>query len=268
MRAAWQQRDFGKPDALLNASIPSDSEPDFRGWEWYFLKSQVRSRFRKLQFGDVSPGGPIAWCEATRNLATVSNEHDVQIWDVDHEEELFNVSFDPAISVMEFSPQGDWLSVGTHSGEFSLIDLEDQRVAVSDPFATQLERHRRIQAISWKPDGTQVAILVRFGIIAIRDIGSGTVEILHRPNHPRMMEILPGIRTNHFWPPGCDMGNAGFMTCRRANSSRFRESVNKLATDCRGILPGNGWRLPSITTSELLIPRGAQRDTCEVIWDK
>ncbi len=50
----WHQKDYGQLDRMLDESIPGEDEPDFRGWEWYYLRDQTRQFFHPLPL-DRSP---------------------------------------------------------------------------------------------------------------------------------------------------------------------------------------------------------------------
>lgn len=68
MRQAWLEKNYGLLEHLLEQSISGQGEPDFRGWEWYFLYDQVHRLSRKL---DVKvPHTPsVDWCHANNKIA-------------------------------------------------------------------------------------------------------------------------------------------------------------------------------------------------------
>lgn len=61
MKQAWKDRDFGELERLLDDTTPTDGEPDYRGWEWYYFQDQVNSASQKLPFsGTAIAVNPVA----------------------------------------------------------------------------------------------------------------------------------------------------------------------------------------------------------------
>lgn len=127
MRQAWLDQEFGHLHRLLDDSTPAEAEPDYRGWEWYFLKDEVKRRFvtivpessrfvhaqwssegmylalrradGAIEIRDGStysltctlPGSQqkmIAWHPKQPLLAAAAGSRDIEIWDVRQRQRL------------------------------------------------------------------------------------------------------------------------------------------------------------------------------------
>ena len=131
MRQAWLDQEFGHLHRLLEDSMPAEVEPDYRGWEWYFLEDEVNRRFVTIvpessRFIDAQwssdgkylafrradgpmeirdgsnftlkctlPGSQqkmLAWHPKLPLLAAAAGSRDIEIWNVEQEQRIESLS--------------------------------------------------------------------------------------------------------------------------------------------------------------------------------
>lgn len=69
---AWKDRDFGRLEQLLEEATPKKGEPDFRGWEWAYLKDQCDGASRALT-GTAPYVNSADWSRKTGKIAVATN---------------------------------------------------------------------------------------------------------------------------------------------------------------------------------------------------
>ena len=76
MRRGFEDGEFGLLSRMLDQSVPAQDEPDFRGWEWYFLHDQCSQRMKLLPVHLRNSASPpvIAWSADGHHLATAREE--------------------------------------------------------------------------------------------------------------------------------------------------------------------------------------------------
>ena len=181
MNRALNEGDFGRLSELVQQSTPKDDDPDFRGWEWFYLKEQLQARFDVLQ-------------ESVSAFA-VNRENDqiaLGIWESDqvvirdrtNQQTLrsFHVDPTPEVTALAFSHDGSRLAIGNEGGEISVIDLDRIGVDADDTVSARfngdegITKNRGITQIDWRIDDTRLAYGTRNGLIAVCDLQSNSLN--------------------------------------------------------------------------------------------
>jgi hypothetical protein len=156
MMEAWKERDFGRLEKLLEGSLPKKGEPDFRGWEWYYLQDQCNQASRALK-GSARYAFAADWCHKTGRIAVATDQKTIDIWDAAGTKVERTL---PALKVAPFkiawSPQGDRLACfcGWAGQEVAILDAVSGKVTHRFPISTQPAG----RAVAWSPDGEKLAI--------------------------------------------------------------------------------------------------------------
>jgi WD40 repeat protein len=84
--------EFTEARDVLALWEPREGEPDYRGWEWHFLKAQCRGAPFTVR-GHNGPVQAVAWSPDGTRLASADQQGVVKIWDVANSKEVqsFNV---------------------------------------------------------------------------------------------------------------------------------------------------------------------------------
>ena len=194
MQYSLESGDFGRVDTLLKQSVPAEDEPDFRGWEWYYLRERVDSTFMELAIEANEVSGPLAWNPVANEFATFSAPHFIDVWNADTLKPIRRLDCHETLLEMEWSPHGNMIAVGT-AGDSELIVLDAsvgttlwRSTPHSKPNAPQ--NSPVIIALSWNCDNNRIAVGNRYGEIAIVDLDAKTTSTLRKPEQEELLGDL------------------------------------------------------------------------------
>jgi WD40 repeat protein/tetratricopeptide (TPR) repeat protein len=163
-RHDWSAGQGPRLSTLLDALIPEPERPDFRGWEWYYLFSQVHSE----RFAFPGQHGPIAWSPDGKSLATRDPIGLIKIWRMGKREPKACLKGLPGrIRSIAWSPDGKRLAA---AGDRKIILIWD---VVSGEKVQSLRGHRAsVGGVDWNPDGVRLASAADDGTVGIWDTHS------------------------------------------------------------------------------------------------
>jgi len=95
----------------------------------------------------------IAFSPNGRIFASASRDGTVKFWDLSELRQMFAIKLDyPPLSV-SFSPDSQWLAIGSYGGKVSFCRLGDQKIEKALEFSQEV-----VQAVAFSPDGSFLAI--------------------------------------------------------------------------------------------------------------
>ncbi|MDA1051420.1 MAG: protein kinase [Planctomycetota bacterium] len=172
LRPVWERGEFGQLEVLLDQYEPKEGEPDFRGWEWRYLRDQCRANIRVLD--SKTSTRYVAWRPDGQRLAVRrSNDAAVLIWDTDAgtiERTLPGKGNMP----IAWSPDGRFLAAGRGESDLDIWDTatgEQVRQIHCNLKRTDL---RNTLGLGWSHNGE----LLAYG-------GDGFLEILTSEGAPQ-----------------------------------------------------------------------------------
>ncbi|MEO8271107.1 MAG: serine/threonine-protein kinase, partial [Aureliella sp.] len=145
----FRQGEWGELDRMMAEWTPRTDEPDFRGWEWYYLKDQVNQRLTVLP-GKITHA---VWSHDGKQLLTVGERIQVlnaQTFEITHE-----LSSEPSYF-------GAWSRDNSHiaavmaTGETRVFNLLQPAEVHNLPLRDFVTSN-----LTWSPDGSQLAIVGR-----------------------------------------------------------------------------------------------------------
>ena len=189
-QADLAESNLGRLQEKLVRHLPVRNEPDHRGWEWYYLFSHCHAEIQTLHnrhstvFASWSPDGDF--------IATAG-----AIWRADSGEcvRLFTPSINLLI-VVAWSPDSQTLAWGVASDD-SAIYLWDRQ---TDQIRELRGAHGSVWALSFSPDGKQLASSSLHNPVRIWDWSAGTIVRSY---------AVEGIVTDVAWSPNGKLLAAG-----------------------------------------------------------
>ncbi len=154
MLKEWQEQDYGLLRTRLNDSIPKPSEPDFRDWEWHFLKHSVARR--SIVSTKLRPYHLVRVSQSGRYIAARRDDHSIDILDA-MTLRLLHTLTGTTQSALDWHPTADWLAAADSTNSVQVWDVEQNQVlhefTTSDDETKMTDR-----GVAWNPDGTVVAL--------------------------------------------------------------------------------------------------------------
>jgi WD40 repeat protein len=154
IRAAYHDWENGQIPGTLTAlrrHIPQQSQPDLRGWEWYYLLSLCHRDERTLQ-GHNGAVEAVSCDPAGRRFASCSDDHTVRVWDAESGACLAELKgHKDTVKCVAWSPDGSRLASGGFDGKLILWDAEKLQKLF------ELDYGRSVWSAAWSPDGRQIA---------------------------------------------------------------------------------------------------------------
>lgn len=207
MRQALAEREYGRLQSLLDESVPKEGEPDFRGWEWYYLQDQVRGATKRITMEGIRGSG-LAWSEKRRLLAIPMLEKGIiSILDGDTLEMKSVLGVDRRVHELAFSPLGNQLAIGTAYKQVLVVDVDSPyQQTVYRPFDDS-EIKGGIGGnvhVGWSADEKHLGAALRTGDVAVIHTDEGTFESVRRPKGNVSVDLhwhpsKPWIAVGHRW---------------------------------------------------------------------
>lgn len=210
MQKAMEVKDFGRLDSLLDETVPSDGEPDFRGWEWYYLRDRVDSVSKEIDGSTVTRPrliGSIAWNPAGTEFAAFTVPNAIDIWNAESLQRIRTLECQYEAYEIAWSPSGTMIAIGTGTTcELVVLNANDGEVLWrSRPVASASEMDNCIKGLHWNQDGHRIAVGNIIGEIAIVDIELKTTETIRKLDkedvlsdlkwHPDGNRLAVGLRS-------------------------------------------------------------------------
>lgn len=180
MIEAWQQKDYGHLERMLDEMLPNEGEPDFRGWEWSYFKDQCDQTFFTIS------GKVPAWHPKRLELAIVNSSKEkrqIEFWSPSTQQCMQTIPIpdeniekhDPPIG-LRWTDDGKRLACGFQSGRILLFDCQTGAVLLEHT------EKNRIGVFDVSRDGKLLAIGTWRGRIEIWDVETNkSLRVLHDP---------------------------------------------------------------------------------------
>jgi WD40 repeat protein/serine/threonine protein kinase len=163
--------DTAEADELLADLVPSPRELDFRGWEWYYLRSLTKQYSRSLQH----PHGPvlatIALMDDQRQWASLDSQS-LRLWDRVRGEVVFTAALEDATGVIAYTRSKRMMAIASVDGEIELREapfLETVGSLGSNRAGLQ------VRSLAWDHRGESIAAGYDDGSVTLWDVSSRNV---------------------------------------------------------------------------------------------
>jgi WD40 repeat protein len=212
----WSLKDLDRADHLLDGC-----KPEFRGWEWHYLKGLCHPLLRRIR-GHAAAPMTVAFAPDGRQVATASRDCTVKLWDVVTGEEVLTLRHAEPVWSLAFSPDGRHLATGSGRLPPDATTVPDGEVTVWDlTTATAIRKHSghagQLNSVAFSPDGRRLASPARDDTVRIWDVQTGTDLVVVRGADPQPSAVA-------FSPDGrrlaCGRGRFQFANGSRGGASR------------------------------------------------
>lgn len=171
LRPVWERGEFGQLEVLLDQYEPKDGEPDFRGWEWRYLRDQCRANIRILTTNARTKNA--VWRPDGKRLAIRRTDGAVVIWDTDARRIVRSLSGSGDMPIA-WSPDGRLLAVGLGESDLDIWDTVTGEKVRQIHCKLQRTNLRHSYGLDWSHNGE----LLAYG-------GDGFLEILASDGTPQ-----------------------------------------------------------------------------------
>ncbi len=196
VESAWRcvrEDDFQRGHELLDAGLP-----ELRGWEWRFVNSQLDAHpSHQLRDPEQAAIVDIAVHEPSQLAACVVENGSIEIRSLRNGDLRQVISGDFVARVAEFTPDGDWLLVGTINGGKLLVYRTADWVCVTNSSLSI----GGIYDVAVSQDGTRAAVCAGGAWIELWD--ASTWQSLQKWHLPARMSSIV------FCPDGSEVYGAG-----------------------------------------------------------
>jgi len=183
---AADQGNFGRTERLLMNHIPGPDEPDYRGWEWYYLLARTRARMQKIPCAGESPRLLVS--PVTGEVLSFGNM--LRYWDAESGELIRAESLTERDSMVWRNGHPQFI-VGTRSGAIEVYDSPTHKQVFVLP--TQDSR-RRARKLSCNAAGDQLLATYDKSKVCLWDLN--TQQVLHQFEYPKSWVAFGALHPN------------------------------------------------------------------------
>jgi eukaryotic-like serine/threonine-protein kinase len=217
---AWAEREWLANNVTRAEQILDETAPEFRRWEWHYLKSLSRTDLFTAT-GHVAGVRRLALTADGQRLASISSDGTLKLWDAETgvEEPPWNLDVE-GLSALAFSPDGFLAAFGTKASRASTAKVFVWNLVEGRTVWTQ-EHAANINSLAFSPDGKLLASGSKDKTIKLWNVENGELfRDLQGHNE--------GVNSVSFHPRG------DFL----ASASGDPEVVNNLGHVTRQEMPG------------------------------
>jgi WD40 repeat protein/tetratricopeptide (TPR) repeat protein len=188
-QAAAAPGSIGRIHELLAHWYPAGSEPDRRGWEWYYLRGLGQQALRTLH-RHTAWANRVSWSPDGKRLASAGNDGTIKLWDSQTGREIATLRghTHPWLDEVRWSPDGHRLASACDDQTVKVWD-----VATRQEIATLRGHTNYLTDVDWSPDGHRLASTSYDQTVKIWDVDKKK-EVLGLVGHTRPVET---VRWNH-----------------------------------------------------------------------
>jgi serine/threonine protein kinase/WD40 repeat protein len=194
---AWDRRDFGYLEQMLDDLMPAEGGPDFRGWEWTYFRDQCEQAFFTIK------GCFMAWHPQKNELAVLvlhkGPDSAIELWNGNDKSwsRLRTLAVVPTrigqkIRGLRWSADGVRLAYAAYGGLAVVLDVSTGDTVFSELVYTgEGSQNRKIRGFDLSHDGRVLAVSNWYGNIDLWDVESAKlVRVLHDPKDPSNLESI------------------------------------------------------------------------------
>ncbi len=229
---AWQRRDFGHLEQLLDELLPSKGQPDFRGWEWAYFKDQCDRAFIAVK------GRFPAWHPQKNALAVVVTQAGlnsaIELRSPNDASLLRTISVIPTSTArqilgLRWSPDGARLAYSTSEGGAVVLDAATGDTVFSAQIYTGDNwKDREIHGFDLSRNGKLLALSNNNGRIEIWDVDTGKrVRVLHDPEQYSDLDCVAFSSTSDHLAAALKMGRRTTWNVETGESFEYAPQSNK-----------------------------------------
>jgi WD40 repeat protein len=195
---AWENSDVGRTFALLERHRPRPGEPDLRGFEWYYLRSQCQLGLSTPAIEFEAMVTALAASPDGKFLATASGSGmgkgttRLTIWDAAERKPLWKVASQHSLVLtMAFSPDGTLLA----APDLATSGVRLWDVATGNSVLLLHRANLVCLALAFSPDGRLLATGSDDRTAQIWDLATGT-ELVTLAGHEDRVKLVDWIDAN------------------------------------------------------------------------
>jgi WD40 repeat protein/tRNA A-37 threonylcarbamoyl transferase component Bud32 len=197
----WQNAQIGLLLTRLQAQVPKHAtDPDFRGFEWYYLQRLCQLDLRTFN-GGRGRVQSVAFSPDGTRLASAGDE--LKIWDLTNGQEVLTLrGHRGAVNSVAFSPDGKHLASAANDQTVKLWDATTGRAVLTLRGETW-----EVNSVAFSPDGRRLASASEgpFDPVELKvwDLTNGQEALTLRGHAPRWVKCVA------FSPDGKRLASAG-----------------------------------------------------------
>ena len=153
---------------ILDRWRPEGSEPDLRGWEWFYARSLLEQS--ELTLPHPASAQTAAWSRDGKLIYTGCDDFLIRVWDAETGRLVKILTHHrDHIRSLAVSPGGSLLASSSRDGTVKITRLSDEEVVFEKKAAGGLSSN----GLAWSPDGTALAFPIAEHQLGIVEVPSG-----------------------------------------------------------------------------------------------